>query len=430
MEQKSNIRRFEGIKLFNHQREVALIVKDLKGSGKTVTVKACRQVGKSVLASQILLFYAINFEKTKSALVEPTYNQSKRLHKEIVSAIKGSGIVKASNSSELTIEFINGSQISFHSAAQRDSLRGYTVSGILIVDEAAFISDDIYSLLLPWTTVHKAPTLLISTPFTRTGFFYENYARGLSGSENFISIDWSSEKYKEDILKILPTEKVEELRQVMPRNQFRSEILGEWLSDDGLVFQNFRNLTIPKQNISPSDKLYIGIDWCNGTGNDSTVISAINQSGHQVILDYFNDLNVTDTIKRISTLLKPYEKQIKCIVSEINSIGKGYTELIHKELRNIKIIEFTTSNSSKNDIITNLQVAFERGDIRIIDDAKQLNELGTFTSIYNQNTKTVKYEAIKGCHDDCCMALAFSWYAYLNNKGKNYSISIVSKKII
>lgn len=425
MAQKTNIRKFEGIKLFSYQQDVASIMKDLKNTGKTVTVKAMRQVGKSVLSGQILLYYAINFDKTKNAVVTPTFNQSKKQYKELVSAIKSSGIVKSSNASELTIELINGSQITFHSAAQRDSLRGYTVSGILIIDESAFISDEVYSLLVPWTTFHKAPTLIISTPFTRSGFFYENYSRGLSGSDNFISIDWADSKYKNDILKILPQEKIEELKQVMPRNQFRSEILGEWLSDDGLVFQGFRELTIPQPSIHPSDKLYVGIDWSNGTGNDSTVVSAINQNGEQVILDAFNTLNITDTIKRITSLLKPYEKQIKCIVSEVNSIGKPHTELLHKELRNVKIVEFTTTNTSKNEIITNLQVAFERGDIRIMDDTEQLNQLGTFASIYNPSTKTVKYEAISGCHDDYCMSLAFSWYAYLNNKGKSYSISVL-----
>ena len=422
---ENKIQTFVGFTPFSYQRDVIKEVCDCRGTGKTVTVKSRRQAGKSLLAENVLLYYAINYSKSKNALVSPTYNQAKKVYTDILKAIEPTGIVRRRNASELIIILTNGSQISLHSAAQKESLRGYTVTGILIVDEAAYLSDDVWYIIQPWVNAHNAVCMLISSPFTRQGFFYENYARGLSGSDSFISIDWSDGIYKEDMQFTLPQQKLDELSRVIPKTQFRSEYLGEWLDDDGFVFQGFRELTIPQPSIHPSDKLFVGIDWSNGTVNDSTVVSAINQNGEQVLLDAFNTLNITDTIKRITSLLKPYEKQIKCIVSEVNSIGKPHTELLHKELRNVKIIEFTTTNTSKNEIITNLQVAFERKDIRIMDDIEQLNQLGTFASTYNPSTKTVKYEAISGCHDDYCMSLAFSWYAYLNNKGSNYSISVL-----
>jgi Mrp family chromosome partitioning ATPase len=54
----------------------------------------------------------------------------------------------------------------------RDNLRGYTVD-FLIIDEAAFISDEIFDIVLPMTNVKQAPIVIVSTPRFRTGKFYE-----------------------------------------------------------------------------------------------------------------------------------------------------------------------------------------------------------------------------------------------------------------
>lgn len=141
------------------------------------------------------------------------------------------GIIRQNNASELSIKLINGSVITFHSAAQKEALRGYTVTGILCVDECAFISDDVFNLVRPWVDVWKAPMLLVSTPFTRNGFFYQNYNMGLQNIPGYITIDWQSEEYQEDMSKILSPQKLLCYKEVMPANQFKSEYLGDWLDD-------------------------------------------------------------------------------------------------------------------------------------------------------------------------------------------------------
>lgn len=419
------VQTFVGFTPFSYQRDVIKEVCGCKGTGKTVTVKSRRQAGKSLLAENVLLYYAINHSKSKNALVSPTYNQAKKVYTDILKAIEPTGIVRGRNASELIIKLTNGSQITFHSAAQKEALRGYTVTGILIVDEAAYLEDDVWYIIQPWLNAHNAVCMLISSPFTRQGFFYQYYCNGLNGVKNYSTIDWSDSIYEEDMQFTLSQSKIEELRSVMPSNQFRSEILGEWLDDNGLVFTNFRNLTIPKREVNSTDRLYFGIDWSSGTGNDDTVITALNQHGEQLILECFNSMNTTETVNRIVEILKRYEKQTKAIVSETNSIGKQFTELVQQQIRTKKITPFTTTNQSKNGIITMLQLAFEQGKIRIIDDRKQLSELSTYASEYNDRTKTVSYNAINGCHDDICMALAFALHALEKNAHKDYVFSIV-----
>ena len=95
---------------------------------------------------------------------------------DFMKAIGDSGVVEKANESLLHIRFINKSEILFKSAEQEDALRGYTVSGLLVLDECAFIPRKVIDILLPTTTVHKASILICSTPLTTDGYFYEMYA--------------------------------------------------------------------------------------------------------------------------------------------------------------------------------------------------------------------------------------------------------------
>ena len=112
--------------------------------------------------------------------VSPTLNQSRKLYEEIVEATQDSCFFKKKNDTLLEISFKNHSKIRFSSAEQRDALRGYTISGVLVIDEAAYQSDDIFYMLLPMVDVRKAPIVMASSPRFRKGFFYDNYVLGLS----------------------------------------------------------------------------------------------------------------------------------------------------------------------------------------------------------------------------------------------------------
>lgn len=416
-------RKLIGITPLSYQKAVIDELKDAKGTGKIVTVKSRRQTGKSMLIMNLLLYYAINYPKTKNACLSPTIKQSKKIYKEIVDAIENSGIIKSANATDLDIKLINGSLISFRSAQQKENLRGYTVSGLLCVDEAAFIEDEVFNLVLPWRDWHKAPILITSTPFVKSGFFWEYYNYGFD-RKGYSTIDWTDEKFKDDLDKILPPETLAEYEKTLPKSQFRSEYLGEFLDDDGMVFTGFREC-VKFNEITATDRLFIGIDWSNGTDNDDTVISFLNQDGKQVKLVYWNNLTPTQQIDKVVKEIEPYFNQIAKIVPETNSIGTPYTDMLisrlQKSLQN-KVEGFNTSNASKADIVARLQVAFEQGDIEILNIDKQLRQLGAYAADYNPKTKVVTYNAPSGMHDDICIALMLSLYALKNNLSGIYRI--------
>ena len=413
------VKHFQGIKPFSYQQAVINEVKDAKGSGKTVVVKSRRQVGKSVLIANLLLYYAINYKGTKNYVLSPTLKQGKNIYKSIINAISGCGIIKSKNATDLFITLINGSSISIKSAEQKESLRGETCTGILCIDECAYISSEVYNIVKPWCDFHKAVTLMVSTPFVKSGFFWEYYNHGLNREYNCVSIDWSDEKYQDDMDFILPPSKLEEYKKLLPKNVFLTDYLGIFIDDDGTVFTDFKKC-INKNEIKDSDKLYLGIDWAAGVESDDTVIVAFNQYGKQVYLDYFNKLTPTQQIDRIEKFIVQYKNQIVVVQTELNSLGTPLTDFLknRSQLKTIinKFVGFNTTNSSKNAIVQNLQIAFEQKEIEILEDEKQSRELATYTAEYNAKTRNVSYNAPNGLHDDICIAMMLAYDAYKNGK--------------
>lgn len=418
-----------GFHPYAHQRAVIDAIGKSKCSYKTVVVKSSRQKGKSFMIANILLYFALNWNKTKNICVSPTLKQAKNIYKTIMDAIEKTGIVKNSNATDLEITFINRSIIRFLSAEMGESLRGYTVTGILCIDECCYISDEVFNTIKPWVDYNKSPILMVSTPYVKEGFFWQYYNYGLEGVNKVITVDWCDPKFKKEMDKILPPERLEEYRKTMPANKFKSEYLGEWLDDEGTVFIQFKDCAKDVQ-IRPNDKLFVGIDWAMGGGNDDTAVAIINDKGEQVFLDYFNNLTPTQQIDRIVEDLNPYMRQIVVIQPELNSLGGVLTDNLKERLQGRARIEgFNTTNQSKNELVMDLQTAFEQKTITILNDPKQMRELSFYTADYNPKTKNVSYNAPLGLNDDLCIALMLAYNAYKNKKRcGGYAVSAITRK--
>lgn len=377
-------------------------------TASTFVVLAPRQTGKTMLITNELLRASINNRNAVSLCISITLDGSRKIYRDIVKATENSGVIRKKNDSLLTIEFITGSIIYFRSGEQRDTLRGLTIKngGLLVVDESAYQSDDFFfSVLLPMTNVYRSPILLTSTPRFKTGFFYTFYEKGKNGDKGVYSFNFTDY----DLSKFLPGDMLEQYRQVMPKNQFISEYLGQFLDGDSLLFENYKDRILPP---GTTTRVYIGIDWASGTGQDRTAISVINQSGEQIFTSSFNDKNTTQTVDYIEELIKRYKQYNPVIWAEVNGLGKPYCDLLKS--RGIRVTEWTTSNKSKNELVAHLQTAFEQQNISILGDERQIDELGYYEADYNPKTRVVTYNAPRGLNDDTVMSLMISWEAYLS----------------
>ena len=401
-----------------HQIAVHDAIIDKKGI--TVVVKSRRQSGKSFMCLNLLLYYAITNNSSTSMLISVTLAQSRKIFKEMVDAIQSTGVIKKMNEQTLEIQLINKSIIYFKSNEQNgEALRGYTIrDGILILDECSFLSEDLLEAVLPFTNVHKSPILMVSTPKFKNCFFYRYFMRGLDpNDEKVVSIDWNDY----DLSEFLSDEQIEEYKQMLPQNQFKTEILGHFLDDEGVVFTNYKECVRAHQN--DYKKVFVGVDWSSGTGNDYTSISILNEYCEQVDYISFNNLNTTQTIDRITNILETYNNnkvRVELVLSESNSIGTPLTQLLTQANPKIRIEAVATTNKSKEQYVSDLQLAFEKGTISILNNPQQINEIGSYEAVYNPKTKNVSYNAPQGLHDDSVISLMLSLQAYKkgNNKTK------------
>ena len=389
------------------------------GRGKILIIKAPRQVGKTFFNISELIYSASILKKSVSIVVEPSVFLARKVYNDITKALNGSGVIASANSTTCEINFINGSQIICRSIESMS--RGLTVSGILIIDETCFIDDESIYTLLPLINANNAGLILTSSPFTAEGYFYNMYLKGLEGNDpNIKSFDWSKE---EGIKKFLTDEKKALYRTVMSKNKYTTEILGEFLANDGLLFTN---ISACIGDAVPTEKTaYIGIDFATGSDGDYTVLTAINGKGQVFKQVAVNDLTPTKQVdwlvEKINEIKKGYT--IRTILAEKNSIGAVYIDYMRKSLlkSNLTVQEFITTNDSKRRIIEQLQTAFEQAAITIPNDPVLINELKRFQATVNPTTKVVRYEG-KNAHDDRTMSLAFAYEAYLRRLG-NFSIS-------
>ena len=398
------------------QREVYDEVAPARKSGRIYVAKAKRQVGKSIVAVCLLITYCLR-EKCTSVCVEPTQAQSRRVYKQVIDFLQGSGAITSANATLLIIGFSNGSEILFKSAEQGDNLRGAVCSGIMIIDEGAFIDKSIYEILWPICDANSSPVLVISTPLfaDESNEFYNLYMRGLTLNDQVKSFDWS----KYDTSVFLPKVKLEYYRRTMSPLRFRSEYEGEFIIEGSYIMGD---ITPCISGYSNKPSVYGGIDWGAGNGEDYTILTLMDEDGHITKIWSSNDKDATEQIEEISTIINT-EPALKSVQVEMNSIGKVFYDMLRQKTKK-DLKKFITNNESKRRIIEQLIAAFQNQEIGIPNDDELIKELRH----YNME-KTAKggytYNGADGVHDDRVISLALVYDNYLKKNNKSFTISFV-----
>ena len=136
-----------------------------------------RQSGKSACAAVAALHRCLYQPGSLSLICSAGARQAQEVLGRAVAMYRriGSPVVAiGENASSLTLE--NQSRV-ISLPSQPATVRGYTPD-FIIVDEAAQCSDELYQSLRPMQLVAGANMWLLSTPFGKRGFFYEQWADG------------------------------------------------------------------------------------------------------------------------------------------------------------------------------------------------------------------------------------------------------------
>jgi hypothetical protein len=94
------------------------------------------------------------------------------------------------------------------------------------------------------------------------------------------------------------------------------------------------------------------------------------------------------------------------IIAEYNSLGAPLVERLQTE--GLPVTAFTTTAATKHQIISGLELAFDRQELRLLDDTAQKAELLSFER--KERAGLPQYSAPAGMHDDTVIALALAWH--------------------
>ena len=407
-----------GYSLFQWQKDIISGI--LKHPHDIHVVKSRRQTGKSITIETVLMFFSINKAGSCNIVISPTLGQGRKMFKEIKNALQNLPLFKSANGTTLEIELTNGSSILFKSAEQSDGLRGNTVTGILCIDECAYIKDEIVYSCLPFVDANKSPVLIVSTPLFKNGVYYDFYMNGVNGVEGFYGYDICDY----DTSALLSNERLEMYRQSVSSQIFRSDYLGQFITENSEIFGDLKKLC--KGVIHQSKTKVMGIDWStggldSGKDPDETAIAIMNEFRELEYIEGFSDKDTNQTIDYIISKIVEYNVE-KCVV-ETNSMGRIYIDLLKRKIvqRGIRcqVVEFTTTNDSKREIIEDLAVHCNNSTISLINDKKLFLQMMGFVVKKTPSGKVTYESGSSNIHDDLVLALAFSLYAL---KQGNYRI--------
>lgn len=372
------------------------------GHHKYYVLSIGRQFGKPLLAVNQVLYWFFNVPNCKIGWVSPIYKQSKKVFKDIENAFAENPYVfKSKNGTELTFSSHKNSTIEFFSAERYDNIRGFTFD-YLVCDEFAFMDNEAWTEVLRATVlVRGKKVLLISTPKGK------NHFHQIFNLENQNSQYKSFQMTSYDNPLINPTE-IDDARSTLPDHVFRQEYMAEFVDGGAGLFNDLTLITKSER----TNRMYAGLDI--GRADDYTVLSVFNETGEMHYIERWNKDTWSNIISKVIARINEFSCST---FVEVNGIGDPIFEQLRDRVNDSGlIIPFLTTSKSKQDIIEQLVVANQNKEVKMLDRDWLIKELELFTYEYNPKTKSVRYSAPNGFHDDAVMATAIGYHSLKTNK--------------
>lgn len=387
------------INLTKKQKEVYELYhnKDIR----EIVMNFSRQSGKTTMA-EILLIETLVKSKTNCAYISPSYSQGKKVFREITQLLGQTKLIAKKNSTDLTISLINGSFLQFFTAQSPTAIRGNTISGLLVIDEAAYLPETtpdgqlLWSMVIqPITKAKKPKILFISTPNGKQGLFYDKYLEGLN-SDTVKTVECN---IYEDIT--ISKEDIDELKATTPPLAWQQEFECKFLDSALTVFEGYEKQFIDYQNVI-FNRVWCSVDF-SSVGEDETIFT---KTDGKYVWQKLIKGTLDSKYRQIADIINNEKNMVICYLEE-NGIGSPMANEVKKLVRNkSRVLEYITTNENKAENVGNLQLAIAQNDIFFNkEDTELYKQMGVFTYKISKQTRRITYAAKEPYHDDRVMSL-------------------------
>ena len=371
-----------------------------------------RRWGKTVLGMDRLIHTALQGKPV--AWFSPSYKLLADTWRALCSIL--ARVVHGKNEQGKRLELIGGGGIELWSLDNSDAGRSRKYA-LVVVDEAALLptlQQAWQESIRPTLTDLRGSAWFLSTP-KGLNYFKMLFDRGQDAERE----DWASWQMPSSANPCLSPEEIDSARMDLSEAAFNQEYLALFVNWEGSVFRGVGEAATAMPRKQPEDghDYVIGCDW--GRSQDYTVFVVLDMTARSMVaLDRSNRVDYAVQCGRLKALAERWRP--RQILAENNSIGQPVIEQLLRD--GLRVQPFVTTNASKAQAVEALALAFERGEIAILQDPVLVSELVAYQG-ERLPSGQLRYSAPVGQHDDCVMALAIAWSAVSGRQRAVYPVA-------
>lgn len=353
-----------------------------KDTTRFKVVAAGRRCGKSRLSAVTLLIEALNCPDGSSVMyVAPTLGQARTIIWDLLHEL-GRPVIKSSHVNNLEITLINGKKILVRGADNPDSLRGVSLT-YLVLDECAFIKQDVWEKILRAAlSDRKGRALFISTPSGRN-WFYDVFKLGqCEEDEEGYDEEWKSWHFTTQDNETIDPKEIEAAKRTLSSFAFKQEYLSSFDNAGADVFKE----EWLKYETEPTYGSYvIAIDLAGfeqvaknagaskkKLDESSIAIVKVEDNGDWWVKDIVHGRwDIRETASRILMAIRDHQPVAVGIERGAlrNAVQPYLEDLMRKTRVYSHITDLTHGNKKKTDrVIWSLQGRFEHGRVKLNKD--------------------------------------------------------------
>lgn len=414
----------------------------LRDDSHNIAVRMGRQMGKTSSTAVKALHNAYTrpdcvtpTEKNTIVIIAPSQRQSKIMYDQIRAYIHANPILESSitKSTLDRIELDNNSIIhNFPVGDNAERVRGFAIN-LLIVDEAAYIRERIYTALLPSLASTNGKLMLIGTPAARSGLFFQAFYPDVNAPHDLqFSSHWFPYSYATEVQKVgtngvplidkkgepvrqLASKWIEYQRTTMSPGAFAQEYEARF-TDDSLSFFNRQDILanaedFPMEFVNDGESLYsMGVDFAKYHDSYVAIVVKRPREGPMRIVYIYEQRkrNYSETVPKTIEIAKRFGCQY--VFCDRTGVGEPNVEVITEGLKGHATVEGVnmTSLQKQNDMYSNVARLLGEGMLKIPISARELiTQLSMVMRTITPSGK-VKIEAADGQHDDFADAVALA----------------------
>ena len=392
-----------------------------------IVYRSGRQVGKTMSTAVKTIHFAffapLLMETVKHeciiVIAAPTQNQSSIMFNRIRDLIMKNdllaGYVIRNTQTEMWVNFLDNTGmtkiITRATGETGVSLRGYSPH-VIIADECSFIKTDILRAFLPSGMATRAKVWLTSTPFSKSGYFYEACQNAKPKNPDGMWLEFHVKSTDNPLVQEDPVF-IEEIKK-LTREEYVQEVEGEFLDiGDALIPNSLIMESITDRKPIGRVRYYMGVDVAR-TGRDETVYTIISVDDKDNVflesVEAESQSNVVDVAGRLGELATQYNAET--IFVDETGLGGGLLDLARKQGLPCRGVIFTLQE--KAEMYKNLRLLFENHKITLKQINKMVYQLSYLRREYTE-TGIMKIKSDE--HDDYPDSLVLACKAVYSGEG-------------